>query len=548
MYPQKRSFAVATLVAASLAALTACGEDRSVNPVSEFVDGTAGAITTASMISGEYNLQVGQSVRIVPQSTSRTSRLKWSSTNSSVATVNSQGTVTARAAGSATVTVSGSRVLESYAVGVAAPAATLTNFSLLPGTTVSVTAGQSQQFSTTQSWSDGATRTSGVTYTATGGTINSSGLFTAGNLAGTFMVIASCTCVTPAVADTTVVTVNAVAQLTKLTISPKTVSLNAGAGQQFTVTANWSTGATTVPPVTWSATGGTVSSTGGYMSPTTAGTYRVIVAHTGGTMRDTALVTVTGSTPAPIPTGSLLFQDGFDNGAKTNANGFLWSPGKNVNISNARAFSGSHSLEFVYEADPVGSDSHSEQRFDFGRYLKEVWIEYMIYVPSNFAHRNDLPNNNKFLMLWKDNYGSLQGSWQIGMEYTRQDDTRSFLRFLSSRWDYNYVASNGPWPIAPASSVPLIGPSTIRPGECNKVQFHTRAASSRTSEDGVVEIHINGTMLFSYYRGRFHNFDPAVGDAALRQGYLMGWANSGYSQETRFYVDDFRVYTSNPGW
>jgi len=60
------------------------------------------------------------------------------------------------------------------------------------------------------------------------------------------------------------------------------------------VTANWSTGATTVPPVTWSASGGTVSSTGAYVAPSAAGTYQVIVAHTNGTVRDTATVTVTG--------------------------------------------------------------------------------------------------------------------------------------------------------------------------------------------------------------------------------------------------------------
>ena len=301
MYPISRYLAAAALVA-----LAACGDDRSVNPLdaggADEGEALAGTVTTASTIIAEYDLLVGQSVRINPKSTTRTNRLKWTTTNSGVATVNSNGTVAARALGSAIVTVSGPGVLESYGVDVVQPTVTLTRFSLAPQTGVTLNRGQTQQFTTSQTWSDGATRTSGVTYTATGGTITSTGLFTAGSVAGTFMVIATCSCTSPAVADTTPVTVRSVAQLTKLTVSPKTVSLNAGARQQFTVSANWSTGATDVPPVNWTATGGTVSSTGSYVAPNTAGTYRVIVAHTGGTLRDTATVVVSGGTTTTTPT------------------------------------------------------------------------------------------------------------------------------------------------------------------------------------------------------------------------------------------------------
>jgi len=293
----------------AIVGLAACSGDRPVSPSADNVDGVSSTITTASTITAAYNLTVGQTVRIVPRTTTRTNRLRWSTTNSQVATVNSNGVVSAVGAGTSTVTLSGSGVLESYSIAAVAaappPVATLTSFSLQPATAVTLTAGQTQQFTTNQVWSDGLTRTSGVTFSATGGTISSNGLFTAGNVAGAFMVIASCACGSTVIADSTPVTVNVVAQLTKLTISPKTVSLAAGATQQFTVSANWSTGATNVPPVTWSATGGSVSSSGSYVAPGTAGTYRVIVAHSGGSVRDTAVVTVNSTTTTTATLTSL---------------------------------------------------------------------------------------------------------------------------------------------------------------------------------------------------------------------------------------------------
>lgn len=92
-------------------------------------------------------------------------------------------------------------------------------------------------------------------------------------------------------------------QLTALRISPKVVTLNAGASQQFVASANWTTGATDLPPVAYTALGGTVTAAGLFTAPTVAGTYHVVVAHVGGTLRDTAavIVTVTGNSPTLPP-------------------------------------------------------------------------------------------------------------------------------------------------------------------------------------------------------------------------------------------------------
>lgn len=534
---------------AALATLTACGDDRSVNPVAEVADLRAATATTASTMTARYDLIVGQSVRIVPKTTTRTSRLRWTSANTKVASVSSTGTVNALAAGVAVVTAASNGVLESYEVVVVPP--TVTSFSLQPKTGVTLNPGQTQQYATNTTWSDGQARPVSVTYTATGGTISSTGLFTAGNLAGTFMVIATCACTTPAIADTALVSV-VVPQLTSLTVSPKTASVNAGATQQFAVTARWNTGATTVPPVTWSATGGSVSASGLYTAPTTAGTYRVIVAHTNGTVRDTATVTVTGggttSGGDTSAVGSMFFSDNFDAGVRTSANGFRWTDAAAVSVSNERAFSGQYALRFEYGAALPTQDGMSEQRFDMGRYLSDVTVEYMLYVPTNFKHRrDDGVTNNKFIMLWRDKYSDVSGgTWRLGWEYLRASDSTSLGRFMSSRWDVNMLTDWGDWgtpaPNLNPNFIGSKGPIVI--GQWNRIKLHARAASSRTASDGVLEFWVNNVLILAIRNAKFHNAFSTPADAVLRNGYLMGWANSGFAERTVFFIDDVKFSTA----
>jgi hypothetical protein len=472
--------------------------------------------------------------------------IQWSVVSGSAVSVSSAGLVRAVSGGAAVVqaTAGGMSGSQSLTVGTP-PVATL---AVSPRTGTTLAPGATQQFSTTSTWSDLATRPVNVTYTATGGTITSGGFYTAGQVLGSFLVIANCGC---GKADTAAVLIAApavTAQLTSLTISPKTATVNAGATQQFAARANWNTGATTLPPIVYSATGGAVTAGGLWTAPSTGGTYRVILAHSGGTLRDTATVTVQGTTTTTTtttPTG-LFFEDGFESGAKRNANGFTWATTTNPRVSNERAFSGSYALRFEYSAAPQNEYGWSEQRFDMGRYISEVAVEYMLYVPLNYQHRTvtNGAGNNKFLMLWRDTYGSQKGTWQVGMEFWRENDSLSRARFMSSRWDFDWVTDG-----FASENTPLIGAAgAIKPGQWNRVRFYVKAASSRTASDGKMHMWVNGQQLLNYNAGKFHNFNANVVDASLRNGYLMGWANSGFTETTTFFIDDVKFTQGNPGW
>jgi hypothetical protein len=144
---------------------------------------------------------------------------------------------------------------------------------------ISLRAGQPQQFAAVVS----GLNNPAVKWTASGGTINSAGLFTAPTSAGSFTVTAYAftsrrrSRSTVVASDSALVTVTLpnppppVTGTTQVLVTPTAASLQTGAQQQFTAAVSGSSNTA----VTWSASGGTISANGQYTAPGTAGTYTI---------------------------------------------------------------------------------------------------------------------------------------------------------------------------------------------------------------------------------------------------------------------------------
>ncbi|MFC1490773.1 Ig-like domain-containing protein, partial [Candidatus Latescibacterota bacterium] len=197
-----------------------------------------------------------------------------------IGTVNSNGLFTAGvSAGTGTVTASAEGLIRIANVSVTVdPVLTLTP------TTVSLLSGKTQQFSATATDENG---NSAIVIWATSGnigTIDANGLFTAGASPGNGTVTASSVGLTE-IANITV-TVDPV-----LTLSPTTVSLQAGLTQQFSAVATDENG--DPAEITWAVTGdiGTVDSNGFFTAGLSAGSGTVTASAEG--LTETANVTVT---------------------------------------------------------------------------------------------------------------------------------------------------------------------------------------------------------------------------------------------------------------
>ena len=158
-------------------------------------------------------------------------------------------------------------------------------------TTASLQPGQQAQFSAQVS---GTTNTA-VNWSATGGTLTSSGLYTAPSTAGTYTITATST------ADSTksasaAITVSQPTQIS-ISVSPGNASLLTGGQQQFTAAIS----GTSNTAVLWSASSGTISTSGLYTAPTVAGTYTVkAVSAANGMSSASATVSVSASQDVSI--------------------------------------------------------------------------------------------------------------------------------------------------------------------------------------------------------------------------------------------------------
>lgn len=240
------------------------------------------------------------------------------------------------------------------------------------------------------------------------------------------------------------------------------------------------------------------------------------------------------------------FSDGFENYTSGVAipegsghGGFTWgNNGYNagdVKVSWNYSHSGNKSLMFIFPAVPDGTDDWTQEGFYLSQNdtsaPKAVWIDYYLRIPNNFELRNDSPNNNKLLLIWADKYSS-DNNTLLDIEYegNNSDIISHINEYPHNTGDHNIFRA--PY---------LFDQSYL--GKWVHVQVYARVGNA--SVNGTWEGWINGNLK---WRMTNHSLYAPGGNNYWRQGYLMGWANSGFTNTTEFYIDDFKVYTQNPGW
>jgi hypothetical protein len=254
---------------------------------------TTASSTTITISPGSTSVQAGASQQFTTTVTgTANTAVTWAGTGG---TITSSGLYTAPyTPGTYSLTatsVADTTQSASATVTVIAPVSVSIN-----PTASSVAPGNTQQFSATVS---GSTNSS-VTWTASGGAISSSGLYTAPSISGTYLVTATSVADSSKSASATVT----VSAPVSVSVTPTATSLIAGGTQPFTATVS----GTTNSSVTWTASGGTISSSGLYTAPSIVGTYSVTAKSVADSTKfATATITVSGTQLLSISPPSLSF-------------------------------------------------------------------------------------------------------------------------------------------------------------------------------------------------------------------------------------------------
>ena len=266
-----------------------------------------------------------------------------------------------------------------------------------------------------------------------------------------------------------------------------------------------------------------------------------------------------GEPDASARLGEPVFRDDFESAdlSSTNEAGFRWGNTNRTSIVRDDGYvvfngdviedgphldrqwearSGSHALRFRYPA----YESFSEQRFRMGAAYPVIWIGYWLRVPINFQHEKVLttPTNNKFFALWMDDYSQHGDGPTVVWNFWQDGETLGSRHTISLSNETNGVRGHH-------ASFPGFIEHPSDQGRWMHVVLYARMSTDATSNDGEARIWRRWEDEATYAPisdspGRGF-VAPAAGPNGWAAGYIMGWANSGYAEDTEFLLDDFEL-------
>jgi hypothetical protein len=205
-------------------------------------------------------------------------------------------------------------------------------------------------------------------------------------------------------------------------------------------------------------------------------------------------------------------------------------------VSDAASPSGC-ALAFIYSPDVPGQDAWSEQRFTVGGKPTEIFVGFVVKSPANYVHRADTPNNNKLLRIWDVEYAN--SVVHVGMSTLNSGSTMQSNIIVE--WS-NPTGNTGNWGTGPWTRVFL-------PGAVDTIGFYAKVASGLNVKDGIIKVWVNRREVYSRSDVDNNTSSTAAGAfAGFGNGYLFGWANSGFTQRTEMRVWRFVLAKKPVGW
>jgi len=350
---------------------------------------------------------------------------------------------------------------------------------------------------------------------------------------GTAFIIVTAVCC--GVSDTASVSVDQ--EVASVEVSPSSVSISPGESEQLSATAMDANGfPLSNADFTWTSSDSAIStvSNSGLVTGEAAGSAIVYATASGASGSSSIDVGVS-------PNGG--FADSFESGDLSKSEGgYAWgsTSSARVGVSNVRPRSGTYSLEITFAGDPdLSADAFEFQNFYLGEDLTEIWVEYYVWIPSNYFHRDaDTSDNNKFFQVWGGNRSSTDKLWAaIELERGSQVDGNSRMRIIrDNNFDISRTIDNTGSVVTDSER-----------GSWSQLRFHARIGTF-DEKDGVMRVWWNGVLVSESSDVDLYQ-DPAGGGVNFfESGRIFGWSNSGYSEDTTFYVDDFKIFSSDPGW
>jgi hypothetical protein len=361
--------------------------------------------------------------------------------------------------------------------------------------------------------------------------------------------------------------------LTQMTLTPATASLSTGATKQFAVSGVWSNSATTVPAVTYTATGGTITAAGLYTAGSTAGTFRVIAVQLGGTLADTSAATITASA------STTLFSEAFED-VNTSSRGWFDATSIALAADARPGSSGTHALQYHWSVADIAPQGIGTTRHDFTP-SNSVYLSDWVKTSANFAGLDHL---FYFLTTADDHYigpsvshlTTYEQYTHVGGNFLANIETADVLMInvaslnvdlLGVTESRSIAGANGRHEVTDATSV--VGWDQYKNGtqwmaakyfvpnaavftDATKNNWHhvetyeqmNTIAGGIGQQDGVYQYWVDGTLIMDRHNVYFRT---GANPTMQFRTFLMGpWISAGASADQYVWIDDLTIATAHP--
>ena len=245
------------------------------------------------------------------------------------------------------------------------------------------------------------------------------------------------------------------------------------------------------------------------------------------------------SLSSQLASAEALFTDGFEsNDLSHSEGGVSYGASESASVSDALPRTGNYSLRFRYSAAASGQDSFSEQRVGYSN-TSELWIKYDLFIPANYNHRNDTgPDNNKFLAIYRNPYRT--PGFQVNWSLSPNGSGGSNINL------HRYRNGEEQSTISPAGGIGNDFITSADHGNWIQIIARVKVPSSSSANDGIMQMwkgtwngsawshtQVTNETTLDCYGGDNENY--------MSELYLLGWSNSGYTEETIFYIDNVEI-------
>ena len=245
-----------------------------------------------------------------------------------------------------------------------------------------------------------------------------------------------------------------------------------------------------------------------------------------------------GSTGDTGGSATPVFYDGFESGDNSKEmNGYrwvsTWGTPESASGDGAPVLEGEWSHRFR-QLNDCGNSRNTHIRIEGespDQHLDEFWFEYAIRIPDNYAHT--CQGNNK----WAEFFHPDSRGTTLVAPNTRRNDARDGGSRLVT---YTQITDNSQ---SLSGSDAFV--TTSDRGNWVRYRFYARRGTIGNA-DGALVIWKNGVKMYESQSLDISSPTEALNSFGAWQ--IMGWDNSGWPETITWYVDEVRLYADNPGW